>query len=73
MFSIQSAQNVLDKIPTKSVFKLLVVIIFFKKYVHCDMLVLVVKINPLPCFLNYFTIAVPVFNYLKQQSWSLLV
>ena len=35
----------------------------FSKYVHCDMLFLVVKISSLPCFLNCFGISVLVFSY----------
>ena len=45
----------------------------FSKYVHCDMLFLVQKINALLCFLDGFGIAVPVFRYLKHPTRSSIV
>ena len=53
LVSIQRAQRVLDIIPMQSMLNLLTVI-YFSKYVHCDMRFLVVKINALPDFLTGF-------------------
>ena len=52
----------LTKIQTHRNFKLLPVI-YFKKYVHCDMQFLVEINSSLLCFLCGFGIAVPVFRH----------
>ena len=62
LVSIQSVQSVLDKTINVEHVKTAVVYIF-TKYVHCDMRLLVIKINALLCFLNDFGIAIPVLSY----------
>ena len=52
----------LTKIPTQGIFKLLSVI-YFQKYVNCDMLFLVKKSSALLCFLDGFCIVALVFSY----------
>ena len=71
--SIQREQSVLDKITNAQHFQTTVGQIF-SKYVHCDMLFLVEKKNSaLPCFLEVFGIAVPVFSYQKHPTRSPMV
>ena len=59
----------MTKIHMYCIFKLLSVI-FFSKYVHCDMRFLVEKNSALFCFLDGFGIAVPVFSYKKHPTQS---
>ena len=60
------------KIPTCGIFKLLQVI-YYSKYVHCDMRALVENISTLLCFLDVLGIAVPVFSYKKHPTRSSIV
>ena len=53
----------LNKIPAHGIFKLLLVIYIYSKYVHCDMRFLVENISALLCFLDGLGIAVPVLSY----------
>ena len=62
MVSIQSAQSVLDKTTNVEHVETAVGYIF-TKYNHCDMRLLVIKINTLLCFLNNLGIAIPVLSY----------